>query len=286
MAEEPKNIRLSKAAKELNVSIQTLVEFLDTKGQKVDLNPNVRLTPEQYELVAAKFQTEREVREQAEKIEMPVNGESVSIAADEPNKGKEATEEVVIIKNVFEKEDSAAPAAEKTAKRNKKAEPEKSEEKAEEQPKAKATKKEVEKKEEKKEKEEKEGKEDEKPAIEAKSKTEKKAEAKAEENHIGLKILDKIDLDSIPLSSPAKKSKKGKSSKEPKGAKNESQSKESGKNQKKESEAKPKVQAEPTPEPQPTPAPEKEEKKVEFIPTEYQKLEGPKVLDKIYLSQI
>ena len=286
MAEEPKNIRLSKAAKELNVSIQTLVEFLDTKGQKVDLNPNVRLTPEQYELVAAKFQTEREVREQAEKIEMPVNGESVSIAADEPNKGKEATEEVVIIKNVFEKEDSAAPAAEKTAKRNKKAEPEKSEEKAEEQPKAKATKKEVEKKEEKKEKEEKEGKEEEKPAIEAKSKTEKKAEAKAEENHIGLKILDKIDLDSIPLSSPAKKSKKGKSSKEPKGAKNESQSKESGKNQKKESEAKPKVQAEPTPEPQPTPAPEKEEKKVEFIPTEYQKLEGPKVLDKIDLSQI
>ena len=286
MAEEPKNIRLSKAAKELNVSIQTLVEFLDTKGQKVDLNPNVRLTPEQYELVAAKFQTEREVREQAEKIEMPVNGESVSIAADEPNKGKEATEEVVIIKNVFEKEDSAAPAAEKTAKRNKKAEPEKSEEKAEEQPKAKATKKEVEKKEEKKEKEEKEGKEEEKPAIEAKSKTEKKAEAKAEENHIGLKILDKIDLDSIPLSSPAKKSKKGKSSKEPKGAKNESQSKESGKNQKKESEAKPKVQAEPTPEPQPTPEPEKEEKKVEFIPTEYQKLEGPKVLDKIDLSQI
>ena len=286
MAEEPKNIRLSKAAKELNVSIQTLVEFLDTKGQKVDLNPNVRLTPEQYELVAAKFQTEREVREQAEKIEMPVNGESVSIAADEPNKGKEATEEVVIIKNVFEKEDSAAPAAEKTAKRSKKAEPEKSEEKAEEQPKAKATKKEVEKKEEKKEKEEKEGKEEEKPAIEAKSKTEKKAEAKAEENHIGLKILDKIDLDSIPSSSPAKKSKKGKSSKEPKGAKNESQSKESGKNQKKESEAKPKVQAEPTPEPQPTPAPEKEEKKVEFIPTEYQKLEGPKVLDKIDLSQI
>jgi translation initiation factor IF-2 len=286
MAEEPKNIRLSKAAKELNVSIQTLVEFLDTKGQKVDLNPNVRLTPEQYELVAAKFQTEREVREQAEKIEMPVNGESVSIAADEPNKGKEATEEVVIIKNVFEKEDSAAPAAEKTAKRSKKAEPEKSEEKAEEQPKAKATKKEVEKKEEKKEKEEKEGKEDEKPAIEPKSKTEKKAEAKAEENHIGLKILDKIDLDSIPSSYPAKKSKKGKSSKEPKGAKNESQSKESGKNQKKESEAKPKVQAEPTPEPQPTPAPEKEEKKVEFIPTEYQKLEGPKVLDKIDLSQI
>ncbi|MCR4811073.1 MAG: translation initiation factor IF-2 [Bacteroidales bacterium] len=280
MAEEPKNIRLSKAAKELNVSIQTLVEFLDTKGQKVDLNPNVRLTPEQYELVAAKFQTEREVREQAEKIEMPVNGESVSIAADESNKGKEATEEVVIIKNVFEKEDSAAPAAEKTAKRSKKAEPEKSEEKAAEQPKAKSAKKEKEKK------EEKEPKEKEEPAVEATSEPKEKSEAKTEENHIGLKILDKIDLDSIPSSSPAKKGKKGKSSKDTKGAKGETQAKESGKNQKKGAEAKSKAPVEPAPEPQPAPAPEKEEKKVEFIPTEYQKLEGPKVLDKIDLSQI
>ena len=282
MAEEPKNIRLSKAAKELNVSIQTLVEFLDTKGQKVDLNPNVRLTPEQYELVAAKFQTEREVREQADKIEMPVNGETVSIAADEPNKAqaKDAAEEVVIIKNAFDgKEEAATPQAEKPAKRTKKAEaekaePEKAEEKTEEKPKAKAA------------KEEKVEEPAEEVTTETAENTETKETKKEEENAIGLKILDKIDLSTIPSTTAPKKSKKNKSSKEPKGAKGEP-AKENGKGQKKQAEPKPKAKEEPVKEPQqPTPAPEKEEKKVEFIPTEYQKLEGPKVLDKIDLSQI
>ena len=278
MADEPKNIRLSKAAKEFNVSVQTLVEYLETKGQKVDSNPNVKLTPEQYDLVSEKFHTEREVREQADKIEMPVNGETVSIAADEPNKAqeKDASDEVVIIKNAFAGKDE--PAVEKTAKRSKKAEPEKAEEKTEKKAaKPKATKK-----------EKSEDKPAEEPIENTTSETTENADVKndkKEETTIGLKILDKIDLDSIPSSSPAKKSKKGKSTKESKDTKSETPAKENAKSQKKAEEPKPK--AEPTPEPQqPAPVPEKEEKKVEFIPTEYQKLEGPKVLDKIDLSQI
>ena len=278
MADEPKNIRLSKAAKEFNVSVQTLVEYLETKGQKVDSNPNVKLTPEQYDLVSEKFHTEREVREQADKIEMPVNGETVSIAADEPNKAqeKDASEEVVIIKNAFAGKEE--PAVEKTAKRSKKAEPEKAEEKTEKKAaKPKATKK-----------EKSEDKPAEEPIENTTSETTENDDVKndkKEETTIGLKILDKIDLDSIPSSSPAKKSKKSKSTKESKDTKSETPAKETAKSQKKAEEPKPK--AEPTPEPQqPAPVPEKEEKKVEFIPTEYQKLEGPKVLDKIDLSQI
>ena len=278
MADEPKNIRLSKAAKEFNVSVQTLVEYLETKGQKVDSNPNVKLTPEQYDLVSEKFHTEREVREQADKIEMPVNGETVSIAADEPNKAqeKDASDEVVIIKNAFAGKEE--PAVEKTAKRSKKAEPEKAEEKTEKKAaKPKATKK-----------EKSEDKPAEEPIENTTSETTENDDVKndkKEETTIGLKILDKIDLDSIPSSSPAKKSKKSKSTKESKDTKSETPAKETAKSQKKAEEPKPK--AEPTPEPQqPAPVPEKEEKKVEFIPTEYQKLEGPKVLDKIDLSQI
>ena len=47
MAEETKSVRLNKAAKEFNVGIANLVDFLEKKGHKVDLNPNTRLTAEQ-----------------------------------------------------------------------------------------------------------------------------------------------------------------------------------------------------------------------------------------------
>ena len=70
MAEEHKGIRLKKAATELNVGISTLVEFLARKGHVVETNPNTRLTADQYELVAAAFQAERAVKEQADRIEI------------------------------------------------------------------------------------------------------------------------------------------------------------------------------------------------------------------------
>ena len=68
MADENKGIRLKKAATELNVGISTLVEFLAKKGHQVEMNPNTRLSAEQYDLVASAFQSERAVKEQADKI--------------------------------------------------------------------------------------------------------------------------------------------------------------------------------------------------------------------------
>lgn len=103
MAEEIKTIRLNKAAKEFNVGIQNLVDFLAKKGHQVDLNPNTRISPEQYSLLAAEFQSEREVKENADKIEISTATSTVVIEANEPNEGnanKEENEEV-IIKNVF-----------------------------------------------------------------------------------------------------------------------------------------------------------------------------------------
>ena len=80
MSEEPKNIRLNKAAKELNVGIPTLVEYLAKKGHVVDANPNARLTPEQYALLATAFQAERQVKENADRIEI-TTASSVTIAS-------------------------------------------------------------------------------------------------------------------------------------------------------------------------------------------------------------
>ena len=74
MPEELKSIRLNKAAKELNVGVATLVEFLTKKGHDIDSNPNTRLTPEQYSLVAKAFKSEREVKENADKLEISASG--------------------------------------------------------------------------------------------------------------------------------------------------------------------------------------------------------------------
>jgi translation initiation factor IF-2 len=51
MAEE-RMIRLSQAARQLNVSLSTIVSNLSTKGVKIDSNPNTKITVDQYNLIA------------------------------------------------------------------------------------------------------------------------------------------------------------------------------------------------------------------------------------------
>ncbi len=53
MTEDIKATRLSKAAREFNVGISTIVEFLHKKGFDLDPNPNTKLPHEAY-IVACK----------------------------------------------------------------------------------------------------------------------------------------------------------------------------------------------------------------------------------------
>ena len=55
--------RLNKVAKDLNVGIKTLVEYLAKKGHQVDDAPNTKISEVQYELLATAFQSERKVKE-------------------------------------------------------------------------------------------------------------------------------------------------------------------------------------------------------------------------------
>jgi translation initiation factor IF-2 len=64
------SIRLIKAAKEFNIGIATITEFLSKKGHKIDSNPNTKLTPEMYALLVKEFQSEKAVKETAMKIEL------------------------------------------------------------------------------------------------------------------------------------------------------------------------------------------------------------------------
>lgn len=62
-------IRLNKVIKEFNVGMQTVVDFLEKKGHKLEeVNPNTKLTDEQYSLVKKEFQTDEHLRNEAEKL--------------------------------------------------------------------------------------------------------------------------------------------------------------------------------------------------------------------------
>ncbi|MCF8415712.1 MAG: translation initiation factor IF-2 [Crocinitomicaceae bacterium] len=60
-----KPIRLGKAAGELNVGMSTLVEFLGSKGIKIDVSPNTKLEEEYYDILRKEFAADQSLKEQS-----------------------------------------------------------------------------------------------------------------------------------------------------------------------------------------------------------------------------
>ncbi|MBQ1835706.1 MAG: hypothetical protein II129_01545, partial [Paludibacteraceae bacterium] len=58
-------IRISKVIKDLNVGLDTIVEFLSSKGENVEQNPNAKITDEQYELLVEEFDTDKKLKKEA-----------------------------------------------------------------------------------------------------------------------------------------------------------------------------------------------------------------------------
>jgi translation initiation factor IF-2 len=63
-----KPIRLGKAAGEFNVSISTIVEYLEGNSITIDPSPNMKLTPDQYEMLRTEFAADQDLKE---KTRMP-----------------------------------------------------------------------------------------------------------------------------------------------------------------------------------------------------------------------
>ncbi|MDE7148994.1 MAG: hypothetical protein K2O01_01080, partial [Bacteroidales bacterium] len=128
MAEETKTaVRLSKAAKEFNIGVQTVIEFLAKKGHEIDSNPNSKLTAEQYALLAKEYQSDKAVRQEAENIDLglgkkkaPITVEDVKNAAAPASAAMEPEDEELRIKKVSL--EGPAKKAVKTAKTAKAAE--------------------------------------------------------------------------------------------------------------------------------------------------------------------
>lgn len=58
-------VRLIKVSKNLNVGINTLVEFLHKKGIEVEANPNAKIEDEQYDILIAEFGKDKNIRKEA-----------------------------------------------------------------------------------------------------------------------------------------------------------------------------------------------------------------------------
>jgi len=249
--------RLSKVARDLNVGITTLVEFLKTKDIVVDSNPNTKLEAEHYAILSEEFADDQSLKEEAGKTALKREKRktiSLKTKEEETNTEEEISEEEVEIKS----EPAPQPVVEE------KPQPEVAP-KVEEVPV-------VEEKKEEKAKEKPEEVEDKAPKM---IKEEPKSK---EEGRTGLNVIGKIDLSEIDTRTRPDKRKKDKE-------------------KKKEAPKKPEVKSAPAPKAKPTVVekakveepkkeePKKEEKKIDLISVNRTKLAGPVVVGKIVLPE-
>lgn len=311
MSEAPVR-RLSKVAKELNVGLSTIGDFLSNKGYDIDVKPNTKIQQDVYEALLNEFQSEKEVKEESvQQKKNKVVRETVSI--DDVDKtdqeDSDDTDEVFItnmgsspsaeVEEVVEQKEpdttqkASEPIKEEETKPVEK-QPEASEENEQE------TVTPVEQPEEKVEASTSEEsvptvETTEEPVQEEAPKVEKKApegpkiesiEKKegAEESGSGPTVLGKIDLGSIntrtrPTSKKQKEEIRKREAENEKRARDKAKAAEEAKQKATEAAKKPKVEE------QPKPAAEAKEepKKDEVVKARSKKLEGPSIVGKIEL---
>jgi translation initiation factor IF-2 len=90
MSEDQKAIRLSKAAREFNVGIQTIIEFLHKKGFDINNDPNGKIPPEAYSLIVKEYSGDLSVKKDAEKLALKEKiTPKRSLSIDDMEKGME-----------------------------------------------------------------------------------------------------------------------------------------------------------------------------------------------------
>jgi translation initiation factor IF-2 len=256
MTEDKKAIRLSKAAREFNVGIQTIVEYLHKKGFDISTDPNCKIPPEAYALIVKEYSSDLSVKKDAEKLalkEKITPKKSLSIDDMEPGQEGdtgESDEEILITdisgvkKHLDLRTEIRKPEVKTVGK-------------VDLTPPAKTVKKEPE------------------TPVEKPVATEAKADAAAQEKPEDTKqprVIGKVDLEKLS-------SKPGKSAKK----------KEAGKKEPEADQSKPEPEAvTPAPVAAESVAPEAPEappepKEAEIYRPGYEKLAGPKIVDKIVL---
>ncbi len=247
---DAKQMRLSKVAKEFNLSLGKITEFLASKGRPVENNPNAKIGDEEYSLLSKEFSGDKSAKEEAQHVGLVLNkAKRETIVLEDPKVIKAREQEELRIK------DLTAAALKVTEEKKKAAE------------------KPVEKIEEVKV---------ETPVAETKAPETLYTETPTENtgNITGPKVLGKLDLSTLnQKTKPDKKTKKEKEEEKKTEVKETK-----GRKKKEEEPVVSKIEVIETPaEVEP---PVVEEAKEVFHETVYQKLEGPKIMGKIELPVI
>lgn len=279
MTKVNKNIRLSKLAREFNVGITTIVEFLNKKGIEMDSNPNNKVSGEAYDILAKEYSSDLNLKKESEKVNLKSTREKKDPVFLE---GSEPVKEETVETPKEEEPKSAVKVVGKidldaVSKPSKKEEAKVKESKVEEKPMKKdetpVSKKEVatpkaESKE--KAKQPSEASPEEQPV---KMESPKKEEAKSSDKKDEFKVIGKIDLNAMnQRTRPAKKTK----------AEKDVERKEKQKTVTPPATKKP-VESKPAKTTEAAPATKIEKKEEEIFKSSTQKLTGPKVLGKIEL---
>ncbi|MGB0195680.1 MAG: translation initiation factor IF-2 [Flavobacteriales bacterium] len=105
MADASKPVRLNKIAREFNLGIQTIVDFLASKGMEVDAKPNTKIDAEAYALIRSNFQDEKAAKEKAVSPanRAVVDRESVTLASARKTAAPQEEAEVEIDLSIFQK---------------------------------------------------------------------------------------------------------------------------------------------------------------------------------------
>ena len=83
------SIRLNKVTRDLNVGIQTVATFLRKKGFEIELNPNTKITDEQYNLLVKEFSTDKDLKIESERISQERQKEKKAAQEDVINEPQE-----------------------------------------------------------------------------------------------------------------------------------------------------------------------------------------------------
>jgi translation initiation factor IF-2 len=104
--------RLSKVAMEFNVATTTIIEFLETKKIVIEQNPNAKISPEIYNLLKEKFQSDKIVKEYAQ-LEESKESKKKSEPKFSGTQKSDDSSEMLVKSNIASKEKSAEEEEEK-----------------------------------------------------------------------------------------------------------------------------------------------------------------------------
>ncbi len=95
MSDSAQPKRLSKVAREFNLGVHTIIEFLSSKGFTIDSNPNSKIDGSQYQLLVDEFQSEKSLKERSEKVVVgKEKKETITLAPKEAPAAPEVKEEI------------------------------------------------------------------------------------------------------------------------------------------------------------------------------------------------